>query len=247
MRAVNSRAVFGNNRMIGYWETEESSSMELYHILEGIRRLLYSFRMMEPEWRTKYADLFQQFKMNKLKRDDIMNLLNYMAFHLFEHIRGTILHDEIVETNKAIMKDVIDQFETLEDVQEDILGIMDKLEYVMTERVGKGNATSIALRMKEYIEEHVSDPDLSLVHLSEQFNIPSKNVSSLFKEQFDIKFIDFLIDRRVELAKQLLLETELSIQEIGHKVGYLNPVSFNRVFKRVVGIPPGDYRKERQS
>lgn len=180
-----------------------------------------------------------------MKREDIVNLLNYFVFYLFEHVHGTILNDEIIETNKAIMKDAIDQFETLEDVQEEILSIMEKLEYVIAEKTSKGGAAEIAVKMKQYIEEHVSDPDLSLIHLSQQFDIPSKNVSSLFKEQFNIKFIDFLIHRRVELAKQLLLDKEMSVQEIGRAVGYLNPVSFNRVFKRVVGIPPGDFRKEK--
>jgi AraC-like DNA-binding protein/low affinity Fe/Cu permease len=245
IEAVNFRLVFGNNRTIGYWETETGTSFELYNQLEQIRNLIYAFRLMEPEWRMKYGTLFEQFKQNKLKREDMVNLLNYFVFYLFEHVHGTILNDEIMETNKAIMKDVIDQFETLEDVQEEILGIMEKLEYVISEKAIRGGAAEIALKMKLYIEEHVFDPDLSLIHLSQQFDIPSKNVSSLFKEQFNIKFIDFLIHRRVELAKQLLLEKEMSVQEIGRTVGYLNPVSFNRVFKRVVGVPPGDYRKEK--
>ncbi|WP_179090258.1 AraC family transcriptional regulator [Paenibacillus sp. FSL H8-0548] len=245
MEAVNFRLVFGNNRTIGYWETESGTSFELYNQLEQIRSLIYAFHSMEPDWLLKYGTLFEQFKQYKLKREDIVNLLNYFIFYLFEHVHGTILNDEIIETNKAIMKDVIDQFETLEDVQEEILSIMEKLEYVIAEQASKGGAAEIAVKMKQYIEEHVSDPDLSLIHLSQQFDIPSKNVSSLFKEQFNIKFIDFLIHRRVELAKQLLLEKEMSVQEIGRAVGYLNPVSFNRVFKRVVGIPPGDFRREK--
>ncbi|MBB6670682.1 helix-turn-helix transcriptional regulator [Cohnella nanjingensis] len=241
--AVNDRVVLGNNRIIGYWETA-ADSVELYHFLEQIRRLVYAFRMMEPEWRAKYAALCEQLKLNRPKRDEIVNLLNYFAFHLFEHIRGNVLNDEMIETNKAIMKDVIDQFETLEDVQEEILGILEKLEYALMEKAGKGGAAEIAIRMRQYIDEHVSNPDLSLVHLSQLFDIPSRNVSSLFKEQFDIKFIDFLIHRRVELAKKMLMETDLSVQDVGQRVGYLNSVSFNRVFKRVVGMPPGDYRKE---
>ncbi|OXS54502.1 hypothetical protein B1A99_26505 [Cohnella sp. CIP 111063] len=245
VEAVNCRAVLGSDRTIGYWETEEGASVELYAHLERIRRLVYSFRMMEPDWRSKYAAMYEQYRSNRLKRDDIVNLLNYFAYHLFEHIQGTMLDDEAVETNKAITRDVIDQFETLEDAQEEILGILEKLEYVMAEKTAKGGAGEIAIRMREYIDENAANPDLSLVHLSEQFDIPSKNVSALFKEQFDIKFIDFLIDRRVELAKELLRGSDLSVQEIGQRVGYLNPVSFTRVFKRIVGIPPGDYRRER--
>lgn len=245
MEAINYRLVLGNDRTIGYWETAQGSSVELYHHLEAIRSTVYSFRLMEEtEWRTKYGTIYHNFKENRLKRDDIVNLLNYLIYHLFKNIQSTLLNDEMLETNKTIMQDVIEQFDTLEDVQEELLEIMEKLEYRMLEKARQGSANVIVVEMKQYIDEQLSNPDLSLVHLSQQFNIPSKNVSALFKEHFDIKFIDFLIHRRVELAKQLLADTELSVQEVGHKVGYLNPVSFNRVFKRIVGVPPGDYRKE---
>ncbi|GGG60595.1 AraC family transcriptional regulator [Paenibacillus radicis (ex Gao et al. 2016)] len=247
IEAVNYRVVLGNNRMIGYWETETGTSFEMYDHLERIRSLVYGFRLMDPEWRAKYAALYEQFKLNKLKRDDIVNLLNYFAYYLFEQMHGIILNDEMIETNREIMKDIIDQFEALEDVQEEMLGIMEKLEYAVAEKADRGEASEIAVLMKQYINDNVHNPDLSLVHLSQQFDIPSKNVSALFKEQFNIKFIDYLINRRVELAKQLLTDkdTELSIQEIGKRVGYLNPISFNRVFKRIAGVTPGDYRKEK--
>ncbi|MFC5650589.1 helix-turn-helix domain-containing protein [Paenibacillus solisilvae] len=245
LEAVNYRVVLGNNRMIGYWETETGRSFELYDHLERIRSLVGSFCYMDPEWRAKYGTLYEQFKQNKLKRDDIVNLLNYFVYYQFEQLQSLILNDEMIETNRDIMKDIIDQFETLEDVQEEMLDILEKLEYAVIEKASRGETSEIAFKMKQYINDNVHNPDLSLVHLSQQFDIPSKNVSALFKEQFNIKFIDYLIYSRVELAKQLLLdkETELSIQEIGRRVGYINPVSFTRVFKRVVGMPPGDYRK----
>lgn len=245
IEAINYRFVLGNDRVIGYWETAKEYEVELYYHLERVRSMVYSFRMLEPDWRTKYNRIYTEIIANRLKRDDIVNLLHYLSFHLFDHIHGLVLNDEILHTNKAIMKDVIEQFETLEEVQDQLLEIMEKLEYVMSEKARNGSEQVVALEMKQYISDHLSNPDLSLVHLSEQFGIPSKNVSALFKEQFDIKFIDYLINRRVELAKQLLTETESSIQEVGYQVGYLNPVSFNRVFKRLVGVTPGDYRKER--
>ncbi|MBP1963100.1 AraC family transcriptional regulator [Paenibacillus aceris] len=245
IEAINYKFVLGSDRVIGYWEISKEYEVELYYHLERIRSMVYSFRMLEPDWRTKYNRIFTEIIADRPKRDDIVNLLHYLSFRLFDHIHGLVMNDEIVHTNKAIMKDVIEQFETLEDVQDQLLEIMEKLEYVMSEKAHNGSEQVIALEMKQYIADHLSNPDLSLVHLSEQFGISSKNVSSLFKEQFDIKFIDYLINRRVELAKQLLTETESSIQEVGYQVGYLNPVSFNRVFKRLVGITPGDYRKER--
>ncbi|MMZ71658.1 DNA-binding transcriptional regulator AraC [compost metagenome] len=44
-------------------------------------------------------------------------------------------------------------------------------------------------------------------------------------------------------AERLLLNSDLSQQDIALKVGYANAISFGRVFKRIVGITPGDYRR----
>ena len=49
---------------------------------------------------------------------------------------------------------------------------------------------------------------------------------------------------RVEEAKQLLETSEISVEEIGHAVGYEDPTSFRRLFKREVGLTPAAYRRK---
>ncbi|MFD1955521.1 helix-turn-helix domain-containing protein [Paenibacillus thailandensis] len=97
--------------------------------------------------------------------------------------------------------------------------------------------------MRAYIEEHFADPDLSLKHLSDRFDISGKYASYLFKEEFDMKFVDFLVQLRMKRAERLLAETDETVQNIALQVGYANSISFGRMFKRVVGVTPGDYRK----
>jgi YesN/AraC family two-component response regulator len=92
------------------------------------------------------------------------------------------------------------------------------------------------------MEEHFYNPDLSLDYLSERFQLNAKYLSQLFKEQFGENFLDFLTMVRVEHAKHMLLNTKSSIQEIGDKVGYTNAVTFRRVFRRMEGISPADFR-----
>nr|WP_275901522.1 helix-turn-helix domain-containing protein [Cohnella algarum] len=98
--------------------------------------------------------------------------------------------------------------------------------------------------MRTYIEEHFDDPDLSLKHLSDRFGMNGKNVSQLFKDAFGENFVDVLLRLRIEKAKRLLTETDLGQQDIAQQVGYSNAITFGRMFKRVVGVTPGDYRKK---
>lgn len=59
-----------------------------------------------------------------------------------------------------------------------------------------------------------------------------------------MKFVDFLVKLRVEKACRLLSASDMAVQDIALQVGYANAISFGRVFKRIMGVTPGDYRKQ---
>ncbi|MNV90730.1 HTH-type transcriptional regulator YesS [compost metagenome] len=101
--------------------------------------------------------------------------------------------------------------------------------------------------VRQYIAEHFRDPNLSLAQIGEQFGMNQKTLSRIFKEEFGEKFVDYLTRLRLELAKEMLEKTQDSVQSISEYVGYLYPMSFIRVFKKVEGVTPGDYRKEREA
>ncbi|MOA49378.1 HTH-type transcriptional regulator YesS [compost metagenome] len=58
----------------------------------------------------------------------------------------------------------------------------------------------------------------------------------------NISFIEYLTQLRVAKAQELLETTDLLVNEIAEQVGY-NPKNFIRVFKKQVGLPPGQYRE----
>ncbi len=81
--------------------------------------------------------------------------------------------------------------------------------------------------------------------LGDRFHLNAKYVSKLFKENTGQRFVDFLIDIRMKEAQRLLTETGDSVQEIAERVGYTHAISFTRVFKRTVGVAPGEYRADK--
>ena len=87
------------------------------------------------------------------------------------------------------------------------------------------------------------DPNLSLDSLSDRFGLNGKYLSKLFKEEFGMKFIDYVIGLRMEHAKSLLSDTDMPVQEIAEKLGYTSAIAFARTFRRAVGSSPSDYRK----
>ena len=95
---------------------------------------------------------------------------------------------------------------------------------------------------KEYIQIHFRE-DVNLNSVAERVYLNQFYFSNLFKSETGKNFTDFLIETRINEAKKLLGKPELKVYEIGQMVGYDEPVSFNRAFKRVVGISPAEYRK----
>lgn len=100
----------------------------------------------------------------------------------------------------------------------------------------------IADFVTDYIRNHY-DEDLSLEGVADKLNLSAGYLSIYFKEKKGVAFSDYLNEIRLVKAKELLLETECSIQDVATRVGYQNVNSFIRMFKRSIGMPPGQYRK----
>ena len=80
-----------------------------------------------------------------------------------------------------------------------------------------------------------------------ELNVSTSYFSKIFKQETGGTFINYLISRRMEEAKKLLLQTDYKSQTIGAMVGYPEPNYFSYVFKKNCGISPVKYRKSAQS
>ncbi|MFS0639017.1 helix-turn-helix domain-containing protein [Mesobacillus foraminis] len=88
--------------------------------------------------------------------------------------------------------------------------------------------------------------DVSLRVLSQQFHLNEQYISKLFKKYTGCSFIDYLNAIRINEAKRLLNESALKVNLIAKKVGYSNNVHFWRVFKKMTGMSPNEYRNHHQ-
>ncbi|KAB2332175.1 response regulator [Cytobacillus depressus] len=97
-------------------------------------------------------------------------------------------------------------------------------------------------QIQQYIRDH-SHEDISLETLAQKINLNPIYISKMFKEKLGINYIDFLTQCRIEKAKKLLNDPERSLKEITYEIGYNEPNYFSKVFKKMCGISPKEYRK----
>jgi AraC-like DNA-binding protein len=101
----------------------------------------------------------------------------------------------------------------------------------------------IITRAKQFITDHQTE-ELSLGQVAKSVNTNKFYFCKIFKKATGINFTDYLSRVRTERAKNLLLNPNLRVSEIAYEVGFQSLTHFNRVFKRILGRSPTDYRAQ---
>lgn len=97
-------------------------------------------------------------------------------------------------------------------------------------------------KLVQYVDEHLSDMDLCLATTAEQLNMSIYAVSRLFKEGTGSGFKEYVINKRLERAMELLTTTDTPVGEIARSVGFENSTYFSTAFKKHYGISPTQLR-----
>lgn len=95
----------------------------------------------------------------------------------------------------------------------------------------------------DYIEENYSNPELNVNLLSNVFGVSSAYISVIFKKEKNENLIDRIINKRLEVSRELLRTTDLSIKTISTMVGYNNQYYFSASFKKKYGIVPSLWKQ----
>lgn len=109
------------------------------------------------------------------------------------------------------------------------------------EHVEKLRIHAVAESIRVYIETHYME-DIALQDVAAAMNYSDAYFCKLFKQCFDKSFVTYLTDYRVKRAKEMLADVVINIKDISTDVGYRDSNYFAKVFKRVVGVTPSDYR-----
>lgn len=93
-----------------------------------------------------------------------------------------------------------------------------------------------------YIDQHLGEP-LEVSDICERFHLSKNALYKLFHEHFQSTVNDYVTARRIDEAERLLTQTTLAVYQVGEAVGIHNDQYFCRLFKRIKGLPPLQYRR----
>ncbi|MDC7241471.1 MAG: helix-turn-helix domain-containing protein, partial [Spirochaetales bacterium] len=96
---------------------------------------------------------------------------------------------------------------------------------------------------KIFISTNYKDNSISLEKVAQSIDLSPSYFSSLFKQQTGEGFLDYLTSIRVEEAKELLRTSRMTVSAVASEVGYSDTKYFTRLFKKLTGIKPSEFRK----
>lgn len=106
---------------------------------------------------------------------------------------------------------------------------------------GMDNGESKVVQAQRFITRN-SNKSVTLRDISKEIFLSPKYFSRMFKEKTGKGFARYKIELKMETAKDLLAKTDFTINQIAYKVGYVNPASFMKIFKKVTDFTPSQYR-----
>jgi len=143
----------------------------------------------------------------------------------------------------ASWKDTWKQIESITEIralERYVLAAIDECLGVINEHK-QSRMSPLIIKACTIIHDNLSN-EISLEELSRRVEISPFYFSKLFKEETGENFIDYITMARMQKAKDLLRDRTLSIKEISASSGYTDPNYFSKLFKKIMGLTPTEYR-----
>ena len=110
----------------------------------------------------------------------------------------------------------------------------------------KTSITRIVEEALEMIETNYMNPEISLVSVSNQIAVSPNYLSASIKKIAGNTFIDLLSQKRISIAKNFLITSNMKVREISEKCGYTDQHYFSYCFKKYTGTSPNEFRRKSQ-
>jgi two-component system response regulator YesN len=174
--------------------------------------------------------------------------ISRIHLHTYSLIDGLI--KEISSSPHENMKEVIEQFESYAGLIQR-LETFEELSTMMTVVIQKfvelKNSKKPLHKTIQFVIDLINekyDTNLTLKSIAEEVFMSPSHLSTLFRQEMGINFLDYLHQHRIDKAKQLLKETNEKVYAVARQVGYYDEAHFVRFFKKWTGMLPSQYKKQ---
>jgi len=158
---------------------------------------------------------------------------------------GVFQASDLMTARFTEIKEALSQVDRLQSRRLDLLAGLVVCDLMTLQPTLSSSVRSHAERAREILEDSLTEP-ISLKELAGHLFVSREYLRQLFRREFGESMMNYLIRRRVEFATSLLESTSDSVKEIAAQAGFPNEYYFSRVFRRVKGMPPSAWRRQKR-
>lgn len=173
-----------------------------------------------------------------LFKEQLIQSLNWMVYQIIQEncVRQEFI-DEWNQNSRLIS--LITDSQDMDFMKANIMDWVRKFRYAVHNELDADEFAEIF----RYIERHLRDK-IALSDLAEVGCMSTATMCRKFKERSGLTIVQYLNERRISRAKQLMNNKNYTLGQIAEEVGFSNENYLMRVFKKITGITVGDYRKQ---
>lgn len=243
LAALEYRLILGKRAIIHFQDIADTKQ-HYYYPLEVEIQLTNLVRSGDTDNALKLLD--KVYSMNF----DFNQITPELGKCLFFNVMSTFL--KILNSTNTRQEELLDEdfdpikavfsYPTAEDMQRKTKELFEAL--TRSFNVDRSDhSTQLLQEMVAFIHESLGDPNLGLAMIADRFRMTPQYISTFFKKNQGQNLLDYITHLRIDSAKSLLDNKELTIAQIAKRIGYNNDVVFIRAFKKLEGITPGKYRE----
>ncbi len=241
LNAYDYKMLLGSEKVIFYEDIESRSSKG-----EPIENI--DLRKLATFIRTGRLDDFSAYLEKVYRRIIETGETGYMTnsiqiFSVLDRITGELgVEDLTINELKSKILYHISKQEPLDKIKTELISLAEKIVYT-TSLKRKYVTKDLIGSVKDIVANELENPDLSIEIIAEKTHYSPNYLGSIFKKETGMSINAYILELRIEEAKELLINSSFKSTDIAMKTGFSSSTYFAFSFKKAVGISPREYRK----
>ena len=233
--------VLGENTLVDYFNTQDEKDFDVVDPAkmdpEIIRDFLVRGSIGEiQEFAESYLMNIREALKSRMFRDYVIMNIRFAVLGFVDSLAGA--REEFRGKMNAWQHDMQMKPDQVRDYFVDML----QAAISLRDEDSDNQSKKMLRRALEYIDRNFENETLTLNSVAAEVSGSANYLSTIFSQNMQKTFIEYVTGKRMEKAKKLLRDTDRSSGEIARAVGYKDPHYFSFVFKKTQGISPKEYR-----
>lgn len=223
----NEIIVNNDHDKIHFDESHFTSALRMFSIDDAISQLKALFSELQ------ISRSYDEYSLKRL----CQNLI-YSTISTLEQLKQPVTE---LSSSKLKLFKTIDHAFDIEELESILIQFLEELKTIV--RRSDHQQSLILHQIYEYVNENYAN-DISLSEMASRLHLNYTYLSSYFKQRTKENLTSYISRVRTDKAKELLFDQELSVSEISRLTGFSDHNYFSKVFKKMTGMTPVEYRNQ---